>query len=92
MGNEGSLPMDCAAFDADEIRRLGKRYLNHNLVCLAAAQHFLLDHHSLYVGRHPFLLDPHSLYVGRQPFLLDHHSLYVGRQPFLLDTHSLYIG
>ena len=25
MGNEGSLPMDCAAFDADEIRRLGKR-------------------------------------------------------------------
>jgi len=26
MGNEGSLPMDCAAFDADEIRRLGKRF------------------------------------------------------------------
>ncbi len=27
MGNDGSLPMDCAAFDADEIRRLGKRYV-----------------------------------------------------------------
>ena len=26
MGNEGSLPMDCVAFDADEIKRLGKRY------------------------------------------------------------------
>ena len=26
MGNEASLPMNCAAFDSDEIKRLGKRF------------------------------------------------------------------
>ena len=26
MGNESSLPMSCTEFDADEIRRLGKRF------------------------------------------------------------------
>ena len=26
MGNEGSLPLNCAAFDAEEIKRLGKRF------------------------------------------------------------------
>merc|ERR1711892_382601 len=26
MGNEGSLPMNCVAFDAEEIKRLGKRF------------------------------------------------------------------
>ena len=25
MGNDASLPLECAAFDGDEIRRLGKR-------------------------------------------------------------------
>ena len=26
MGNEASLPMNCAAFDSEEIKRLGKRF------------------------------------------------------------------
>ena len=26
MGNESSLPMSCSEFDAEEIRRLGKRF------------------------------------------------------------------
>ena len=26
MGNETSLPMNCAAFDSEEIKRLGKRF------------------------------------------------------------------
>jgi serine/threonine-protein phosphatase 2B regulatory subunit len=30
MGNESSLPLEmCATFDADEIKRLGKRYVMH---------------------------------------------------------------
>ena len=35
MGNEASLPLDmCATFDADEIKRLGKRFVTICLICL----------------------------------------------------------